>query len=254
MGRVQGHYEWARRDTPPVARTAADLPPGRRETLAWRLSDRDGFHLAQALDHLEDTCEASLLQFEQLPPFDRAVADRSGIYHLFAGSRAACLGRFTESRWCEAQVSRSGAEPVSNVANIPLELRCDRAAGRWPPQIDGKGPRAKIRRRLVEELGCGCATCPDPWATKIDHDHLTGLVRGYLCGACNTVVDLCRHLSGCRFADYLANPPAAPLGIEYPGWRAQLASPRYVARCRRPRETARRRPRSCPVADMRTAH
>ena len=24
--------------------------------------------------------------------------------------------------------------------------------------------------------------------------------------------------------------------------------------CRRPRETARRRPRSCPLADMRTAH
>lgn len=141
-----------------------------------------------------------------MPPFDRAVADRSGIYHLFAGSRAACLGRFTESRWCETQVSRSGAEPVSDVAKIPLELRCDRAAGRWPPQIDGTGPRAEIRRRLVEELGCGCATCPDPWATKIDHDHLTGLVRGYLCGACNTVVELCRHLSGCRFADYLANP------------------------------------------------
>lgn len=222
------------RDTPPaVARTAADLPPGRRETLAWRLSDREGFDLAQSLDDLEDTCELSLQQFEQMPPFDRAVADRSGVFHLFAGSRAACLGRFTESRWCESQVSWSDAEPISDVTSVPLELRCDRAAGRWPAQLGGTGPRAEIRRRLVEALGFGCVTCPDPWATKIDHDHLTGLVRGYLCGACNTVVDLCRHLSGCRFADYLANPPAAPLCIEYPGWRAQLASPRYLGRRRR---------------------
>jgi len=216
--------------THPRARTAADLPPGRRETLAWRLSGVAGFHLAQPLDNLEDTCDVGVLQFEQLPPTDRALADRSGVYHLFAGSRAACLGRFTESRWCEAQVSRSGSEPDFDVASIPLDRRCDRAAGRWPAPLGGSGPRAELRRRLVEALGSGCATCPDPWAVKIDHDHLTGLVRGYLCGACNTVVDLCRHLSGCRFADYLTNPPALPLGMEYPGWRAQLASPRYLDR------------------------
>ena len=216
--------------TPALARTAADLPPGRRETLAWRLSGAAGFHLAQLLDDLEETCDVGLQQFEQLPPADRALAGPPGIYHLFAGSRAACLGRFTESGWCEAQVSRSNPIRVFDLASVPREQRCHRAVGRWPAPLGGSGPRATIRRRLVEALGPGCATCPDPWAVKIDHDHLTGMVRGYLCGACNTVVDLCRHLSDCRFADYLTNPPAVPLAMEYPGWRAQLANPRYLDR------------------------
>ncbi|MEU4607471.1 endonuclease domain-containing protein [Kribbella sp. NPDC023972] len=86
---------------------------------------------------------------------------------------------------------------------------------------------------MVDASGPGCATCADPWAVKIDHDHLTGLVRGYLCGSCNTVVDLCRHLCGCRFADYLANPPALPLRLVYPRWRAQFQSHRYEVRRRR---------------------
>jgi hypothetical protein len=47
---------------------------------------------------------------------------------------------------------------------------------------------------LIEQQGGGCAICSRPPATTrrlaIDHDHATGIVRGILCGRCNTALGL----------------------------------------------------------------
>jgi len=215
-----------------IARPAlfvGDLPAGRRETLLWRLSALPEFRTAQPLDAFDDLCGLSAGPWAA----DRALADGCGMYHLFAGERSVCCGGISRSRWCEGQVRGAGAEPVFDVPNVPLEQRCDRAANRWPPPIGGAvGRRSELRQRLVEKLGTRCATCPE-WGRVIDHDHLTGLVRGYLCGSCNTIVDLCRHVSGCRFADYLTEPPALALAVLYPGWQRLLAHPRHLPRMQR---------------------
>lgn len=213
----------------PKARTVLDLPPGRRENLLWRLSSLKAVLVDQPLEELLDTCTLQA----GMTYGDRAVQDRSGVYHLFAGDRSICLGPVTRSEWCEGQVRFGAGEAAVNVAQVPLEERCARAAGRWPSPATGRDARATVRRQLVEALGPGCATCPDPWATKIDHDHFTGLVRGYLCTSCNTVVDLCPHLSGCRFSEYLAEPPARAMAITYPGWKSELRSSRYAVRRQR---------------------
>jgi hypothetical protein len=41
-------------------------------------------------------------------------------------------------------------------------------------------------------------------------------VRGLLCKGCNSKVDLCPHTAGCRYAAYLADPPAYRLALRYP--------------------------------------
>lgn len=67
-----------------------------------------------------------------------------------------------------------------------------------------------------------CAVCCKRFSRTrppvVDHDHLSGLVRGLLCGPCNYELGL-RHDDAewfRRAADYLENPPAvAVIGRVY---------------------------------------
>ena len=188
------------------------------------------FALGQPLDVLEDLCQPAWLG-ERTWVADRAVQDAWGVFHLVAGNRPVCCYG-TVFRPCRERLSGSTAEPVEEVWTVPAAQRCGYASTRWPPQLDGSGARARLRRLVVEALGPRCATCPD-WGRLVDHDHLTGLVRGYLCGSCNTLVDTCRHLSGCRFSDYLNDPPAQPLALSYPGWEGLRRRPRQLGRAKR---------------------
>lgn len=119
------------------ARMVRDLPTGRRENLLWRLSATAAFNLNQPLDQLLDTCAEQI----DMTYGDRAVQDRSGVYHLFAGDRSICLGLGTRSEWCETQVRFGDASATVDVARVALEQRCARAAGRWPPPPTGRHAR-----------------------------------------------------------------------------------------------------------------
>lgn len=102
---------------------------------------------------------------------------------------------------------------------IPRQERCPLAAEHWPGYT-GTGqrdPHAQTRRILVRQLGPMCHSCGLRRACIIDHDHDTGMIRGYVCRHCNARMDNCVHLHGCPWADYLNNPPALALKLPYRG-------------------------------------
>lgn len=103
--------------------------------------------------------------------------------------------------------------------------RCPGYLREWPPP-PGTSAVARIRARLVGAFGEACQACRSLPGVHVDHDHVTGLVRGLLCADCNQRVDNCPHLNGCPFATYLAAPPAADLGLAYPGYRKVWATER----------------------------
>ncbi|MFC8797197.1 endonuclease domain-containing protein [Promicromonospora sp. NPDC057138] len=126
---------------------------------------------------------------------------------------------------------------VSGEAKLPAHVagveRCPVLADYWPRPVDNTRI-GRIRERLTTEFGPGCACCQTAIAFAVDHDPVTGLVRGYLCRDCNTRVGGCLHASGCGFADYLNEPPARVLGLVYP----RTPTPREKARLRQVQEFA----------------
>jgi hypothetical protein len=93
----------------------------------------------------------------------------------------------------------------------------------------GVPPKHEARRRIFEvlqaEFGSACAACDVLPGALIDHEHLSGVVRGLLCKVCNPLVDVCMHAESeeCRYAKYLNRPPAVGLGLRYPARRALRA-------------------------------
>ncbi|WP_262414259.1 endonuclease VII domain-containing protein [Actinacidiphila acidipaludis] len=87
----------------------------------------------------------------------------------------------------------------------------------------GRVPRWYVWWRLLGVQDGHCATCPGP-AEVVDHDHVTGSVRGLLCFDCNTTeaaharaLERGKHRGDvCWFASYWAAPPAAPFGWYWP--------------------------------------
>jgi hypothetical protein len=119
-------------------------------------------------------------------------------------------------------------------ADVAPRLRCPASTQTWPRYTAATTPVARLRARLITEFGPACFTCG--WvADCVDHAYddpgsdtgcAAGYVRGWLCGSCNTRVDLCPHQVGeCPYADYLADPPARHLALRYPnrGRRRQRA-------------------------------
>lgn len=90
------------------------------------------------------------------------------------------------------------------------------ARGQWPPYQDPHTPLGQVRAVLISAFGRDCHACRRRVAVDVDHDPITGLVRGMLCKTCNNHVETCTHVAGCPWADYLSNPPAAPLQLTYP--------------------------------------
>ncbi|MDT0321445.1 endonuclease domain-containing protein [Streptomyces millisiae] len=132
----------------------------------------------------------------------------------------------TEVRW----TVRLEDEEVAPASVAPQE-RCPVNAhmGRWPRYLGSKSKLGRIRAQLVDAFGPLCAGCGNALGLEVDHHHFSGLVRGLLCRYCNNNIDWCPHLAGCPWADYLNNPPAAPLRILHPGrWRDRRDDQRKI--------------------------
>jgi hypothetical protein len=109
-------------------------------------------------------------------------------------------------------------EVVTDPVLVPTRQRCVHSTSRtdWPGYQEPETPEGRQRVQLAAALGRACHACRTRPGANIDHDHFTGFVRGLLCRYCNSHVDGCPHASGCAWADYLNNPPAAPLRLRYP--------------------------------------
>lgn len=146
--------------------------------------------------------------------------------------RAAKPRRETDWHWADADgriLCCDYVEPVEgavDLLSVPNGERCPNSTHEWPPSLISwhfekrNQQLLTVRRALIDETGPRCAVCRRCWATVIDHDHLTGLVRGYICTSCNNNVDHCTHASGCMFAEYLNDPPATQLALEHPNHKA----------------------------------
>lgn len=238
----------------PVARTAADLPAGRRENFVWHWCRMEGFSLSTEISSIRwrsDHCVSWPNPYAAFPEApEHALLGNDGLYHLAIGPRLICRHHSTSpakaSRHPEimamAKFVDGGAFGVkwkpkpatdavpTSLLEVPPAQQCLSAKAFWPGALIGSKV-SSIRRQLIEAHGGpGCATCSNPWATVIDHDHLTGKIRGYLCRDCNGAVDNCRHLEGCPYAAYLASPPAAHLDLVHPDAGRWLRQEKYVAR------------------------
>lgn len=138
----------------------------------------------------------------------------------------------TDWHWADADghlLCCNDIEPIEgavDLLSVPEADRCPKSTKDWPPSLISWHfqPRSQqvlaVRRVLVDETGPRCAICRVNWATVIDHDHLTGMARGYVCTGCNGIVDRCTHLDGCAYAEYLNDPPAVGLALQHPNHKA----------------------------------
>ena len=150
-----------------------------------------------------------------------------GTRYLIQAPRDAARGRAGEALG-------SGSRPVRwsvvltddrlDPSQVPTVHRCPIAEsfGDWPLPENPASALGRVRIRLIEVLGSDCHACRRRPGVLVDHDPFTTYVRGLLCRHCNLRVDICPHLRGCPWADYLNDPPAAPLELVYPSWRKVL--------------------------------
>lgn len=124
------------------------------------------------------------------------------------------------------------------VMDVPVVARCPGWVDFWPRPSDGTAI-GRVRAQLMEAFSEACSICGSYLGQFVDHDHRTGLVRGWLCRDCNTRVERCRHPAGeCRFADYLTEPPGAALRLTHPQHRDRLQTRATRARLSRLLELA----------------
>lgn len=88
------------------------------------------------------------------------------------------------------------------------------ACWRWPVHVkaDVSMDDYALHELVTEWQGDRCAVCAlrmrDP---KLDHDHVSGLVRGWLCRGCNLKEG---HGGGLLFDRYREQHPTSMLGIQ----------------------------------------
>lgn len=90
----------------------------------------------------------------------------------FTRSRAKASGWHAHCKPCHHAQTKESAERLHGSTR---DLHLKRRYGLTSADVD----------RLVEAQGGTCALCRERPAQHVDHDHLTGRVRGVLCSCCN---------------------------------------------------------------------
>lgn len=240
-----------------------DLPVHRRDILLWRSALRFDYAELDEIVH-ERSLRPCRWEWPVTPVGERvATLGDDGRYHLCIDGQPLCgdrppeggtlVGRYQHTQSCTWWTSttryRVHAPPRSWDWNggrrmvawtvalttatrvpvlVPPHERCPvhHALQGWPHHENRSTAMGRVRAALVDAFGHDCHICRGCPGVMIDHDHFTGLVRGLLCGPCNTHVESCPHLHGCPFGDYLNEPPAAPLQLRYPELRRALRGER----------------------------
>jgi hypothetical protein len=114
----------------------------------------------------------------------------------------ACRNHLTADELVVLEAHREAAEAARERA-----LNADPSCWSWPwPVPDGPD----WERLLAWHYG-RCAICGAADNLVEDHDHQTGLVRGYLCTGCNTREGI--YGGAGLYVKYRQRPPAAILGV-----------------------------------------
>jgi hypothetical protein len=153
-------------------------------------------------------------------------------FYRRGGSRPA--GASAYCRLCHRTQSREwwAAHPEQRGANFSRYYHSDparNAAHERRRKYQKHGITEGQYTEMVESQGGRCAICggDNPggrWRGEwhIDHDHVTGKVRGLLCTVCNQMLGYAHDSTDtlARAIAYLRNPPAAGLGLQKTGTEA----------------------------------
>lgn len=225
-----------------------DLPPGRLENVVWHFAYRQGLSLDTPLVRLHGP---RCMPTPREALATEAIRADDGFFHLWNAGRIRCRHHtITSSVGLTLMRLRPNLEATENESGyfewfpspldgetapaieVPIDDQCPSGRTVWPGTIVGRGKLIAVRRRLVDEFGPHCMCCRVELASVVDHDHRSGLIRGYLCRDCNGAVDRCWHQNDCAYAEYLASAPALGLGLIHPDAARWLKQPKYVARRR----------------------
>jgi len=102
--------------------------------------------------------------------------------------------RGSTSRTVTWSVQLNGPAWGGPLADVPRVARCPSWVDYWPQPADAT-PIGRVRATLIRSLTEACSICGAHLGQFVDHDHRTGLARGWLCRDCNTRVERCRHRS-----------------------------------------------------------
>ncbi|MGW1492547.1 endonuclease domain-containing protein [Streptomyces sp. NPDC002402] len=86
---------------------------------------------------------------------------------------------------------------------------------------DSEDPEARARSLVMWWQDGRCAVCGHRYGLVEDHDHGTGLTRGWLCHSCNIREGMYRG-AGNPFERYRSRPPVAILGVRLRYWHPIL--------------------------------
>lgn len=98
----------------------------------------------------------------------------------------------------------------AGIAKLADELHNTPACWRWPAPLACTFANEDIAEGFLARWNRECAICGIGGVLVKDHDHRTGLVRGFLCHACNVQEGMS---SGEVFRRYRERNPARILGI-----------------------------------------
>lgn len=225
-----------------------DLVESRQKTWMWRYlqgwsrDDISDFVVALAAEESQCLSQWTVGKRNSAPRLGLPMArlGDDGLYHLVSQE-----GIWCGSKWAPVDIQTAmvhALNPLERVPkewgdgrtgvwrvtlgndaigpeSVPYQRRCPLPPrfGTWPAYSDGRAPQMRTRRTLIDTFGRACAICGVAPGVFVDHDHFSGLVRGLLCVDCNSRVDWCPHLRGCIYADYLNDPPALSIALQYRG-------------------------------------